>query len=226
MRILVVEDDSHVADALEFALRQHGHEVTVAGTGDAALQYAQTAEFILLDLGLPDLDGQEVCRRIRAGSPVPIIVLTARADELDRVIGLQTGADDYVVKPYSLRELLARIEAVSRRGLRAHPQGTADADSIQVGPLVIDQGSRQVRLAGVALRLTRKEFDLLALLASQAGLVCGREDIINQVWDENWFGPTRTLDVHVGALRTKLGDTRWIETLRGVGFRLVDPAGW
>lgn len=226
VRILVAEDDEHVADALTDALRQHGHTVLWRADGGKAVDAAEEVDFVLLDLGLPDLDGYEVCRRIRATSMVPIIALTARSEEIDRVMVLQAGADDYVVKPYGFRELLARIEAVMRRTRQA-PLPTAlpetDGSELETGALSIDVRARKAFLAGEPLSLTAKEFDLLALLAAEHGAVLTREQIIERVWDENWFGSTRTLDVHVGTLRTKLGDKRWIETVRGVGFRLTDP---
>ncbi|GAA4909101.1 response regulator transcription factor [Streptomyces coeruleoprunus] len=232
MRILLVEDDEHVADALADVLRQHGHDVTGTATGARAVDLAADADFVLLDLNLPDLDGYEVCRRIRAVSTVPIIAVTARSEEIDRVMLLQAGADDYVVKPYGIRELLARIEAVQRRTNRATsavppavpPVTDTKSAVIEVGALAIDVRARRVTLDGRPLTLTAKEFDLLAMLAGDCGAVLTRESIIERVWDENWFGSTRTLDVHVGALRTKLGDKRWIETVRGVGFRLTEPA--
>ncbi|MFG2466152.1 response regulator transcription factor [Streptomyces canus] len=222
----MAEDDEHVADALTDALRQHGHTVLWRADGDKAVDAAQEVDFVLLDLGLPTLDGYEVCRRIRATSMVPIIALTARSEEIDRVMVLQAGADDYVVKPYGFRELLARIEAVMRRTTQtmfptASPE--LDGSELETGALSIDVRARKAFLAGEPLSLTAKEFDLLALLAVEQGAVLTREQIIERVWDENWFGSTRTLDVHVGTLRTKLGDKRWIETVRGVGFRLTDP---
>ncbi|OJF10538.1 response regulator transcription factor [Couchioplanes caeruleus] len=227
MRILVAEDDEHVADALADALRQHGHTVLWKADGGAAVEAAGETDFVLLDLGLPDLDGYEVCRRIRATSTIPIIALTARSEEIDRVMLLQAGADDYVVKPYGFRELLARIEAVMRRTTQAVvPTASPAGDPpLEIGALSIDIRVRKTSVAGRPLSLTAKEFDLLALLAAERGAVLTREHIIEQVWDENWFGSTRTLDVHVGTLRTKLGDKRWIETVRGVGFRLTDPRG-
>ncbi|MFF6785555.1 winged helix-turn-helix domain-containing protein [Streptomyces sp. NPDC012510] len=228
MHILVAEDDEHVADALTDALRQHGHTVLWKAEGDKAVDAAEDADFVLLDLGLPVLDGYEVCRRIRAASTVPIIALTARSEEIDRVMVLQAGADDYVVKPYGFRELLARIEAVMRRTRQGAPPTASpepDGSELETGALSIDVRARKAFLAGEPLSLTAKEFDLLALLAAEQGAVLTREQIIERVWDENWFGSTRTLDVHVGTLRTKLGDKRWIETVRGVGFRLTDPCG-
>ncbi|HEX8347897.1 MAG TPA: response regulator transcription factor [Actinoplanes sp.] len=226
MRILVAEDDEHVADALTDALRQHGHTVLWKADGGEAVEAAEETDFVLLDLGLPTLDGYEVCRRIRATSMIPIIALTARSEEIDRVMLLQAGADDYVVKPYGFRELLARIEAVMRRTTQTvtfTEPATPEVPALVIGALSIDVRVRKAHLTGRPLALTAKEFDLLALLAAEGGAVLTREHIIEQVWDENWFGSTRTLDVHVGTLRTKLGDKRWIETVRGVGFRLTDP---
>lgn len=228
MRFLVVDDDDHVGSALELALKQHGHEVARATTGAEALEAVAGADFVLLDLGLPDLDGTEVCRRIRKSSAVPIMAVTARSDELDRVLGLQVGADDYLVKPFGIRELLARVMAVTRRvegGSLAPPvpARAASATLLRVGPLEIDLSAREATLDGKSLTLTRKEFDLLVMLAEQPGTVHTREAIIDRVWDENWFGSTRTLDVHIGTLRSKLGGYGWVTTVRGVGFRLSPP---
>ncbi|MEU1268870.1 response regulator transcription factor [Streptomyces sp. NPDC005799] len=231
MRVLLVEDDEHVADALTAAMRQFGHDILTAPTAAEALTKLEGCELVLLDLGLPDLDGVEVCKRIRARSAVPVIVLTARADEIDKVLGLQAGADDYVVKPYSVHELRARMEAVLRRtcrcGLGSHDNAPCTAerrDVINVGPLSLDLRSRSVTLSGEPLQLTRKEFELLAMLVEEPDTLHTREDIISRVWDENWFGSTRTLDVHIGTLRRKLGSYDWIETQRGVGFRLGSPS--
>ncbi|MEU6759654.1 response regulator transcription factor [Streptomyces sp. NPDC046685] len=235
MRILVVEDDAHVRDALGTALRQRGHAVIEAADGRQALTRAEEAEFILLDLGLPDLDGLQVCKRIRERSAVPIIAVTARSEEIDRVMGLHMGADDYVVKPYSLHELIARIEAVSRRTCRCrlgpdghdpacHGEAGKAGAATEAGPLRIDRKQRAAALNGRDLQLTRKEFDLLAMLVEDTEAVHTREAIVARVWDENWFGSTRTLDVHVGTLRRKLGAHGWIENIRGVGFRLCPPA--
>jgi len=225
VRVLLVDDDDHVADAVCFALRQHGHEAVRAATGAEALSACRDVEFVLLDLGLPDLDGTEVCRRIRETSTVPVIVVSARSDEIDRVLGLQLGADDYLVKPFGVRELLARMQAVSRRSspVATEPLRAATAYTIVVGPLEIDARGRQAVLAGDPLPLTRKEFDLLLMLAEEPGVVHTREAIVERVWDEHWFGSTRTLDVHVGTLRTKLGGRGWVQTVRGVGFRLQPP---
>lgn len=230
MRILLVEDDAHVAGALSEALERFGHAVDHVATGAGAVQAATDTDFVLLDLGLPDLDGQEVCRRVRAASQVPIVVVTARSEEVDRVVLLQSGADDYLVKPYSTRELIARIEAVSRRthGLaavqeqaRAVPGGPGDTRCL--GPLQVDLRTRQVRIAGREVLLTRREFDLLAALMADPGAVRSREELFDEVWDTNWHGSTRTLDVHVGSLRSKLGHRDWIQSMRGVGFRMRVP---
>jgi two-component system, OmpR family, response regulator RegX3 len=217
MRILVVEDEDAIADPLAEGLRREGFEVSRVATGQAALD-APAADLVLLDLRLPDVDGTDVCRELRARSDVPIIVVTARGEEVDRVVGLELGADDYVVKPFGFRELLARIRAVMRR---ARPETPAELR--RVGSLEVDVRARRASLEGRELPLTTKEFDLLALLASDAGAVVGREQILREVWNSEWYGPTKTLDVHVAAVRKKLGDPAWIETVRGVGFRLVVP---
>jgi len=235
VRILVVEDDPAIAGPLIRGLTRAGYETEHAATAAAALA-SDGADLVLLDLGLPDLDGTDVCRRLRARSNVPIIVVSARDDEVDRVVGLELGADDYVVKPFGMRELLARIHAVLRRtrpdgDMTALPTAIAPLDAVGdparlvsvVGLLEVDRRARRVQLAGREIALTPKEFDVLALLAEDAGAVFRREQIINDVWDDNWYGSTRTLDVHVAALRRKLDDPTWIETVRGVGFRLGAP---
>ena len=220
-RLLVVEDDDSIAEPLVEGLEREGFEVTRVATGAAALDAGPT-DLVLLDLGLPDLDGREVCRRLRAQAAVPIIVVTARSDELDRVLLLEMGADDYVVKPFGFRELVARVRAVQRRTGGAAP---ATPPRQELGPLVIDRRARRVWLSGEELVLTPKEFDLLAFLAEDPSRARTREDIIATVWDEHWWGSTKTLDVHVASLRRKLGgDHAWITTLRGTGYRL-DPPG-
>lgn len=227
MRILLVEDDKHVADPLISWLEHHGHEVQHVRTGETALA-APSADLVLLDLGLPDLDGVEVCRRLRERSDVPIIVATARGDELDRVLGLNAGADDYLVKPFGLQELLARVAAVTRRmhrGVQASAGGPVAGPDGGSGRLKIDLRTHRALLDGEELQLARKEFDLLAFLYADLGAVRTREEIIDNVWDAHWHGSTRTLDVHVSTLRMKLGNQAWIETVRGVGFRLVEPHG-
>jgi DNA-binding response OmpR family regulator len=219
VHLLVVEDDPAIAEPLRQGLARSGFTVSYAATGAAALA-VEGAEMVLLDLGLPDLDGSEVCRRLRARSDVPIIVVSARGDEIDRVMLLELGADDYIVKPYGLRELVARIRAVSRR---TNPHVDPNGPYV-VGHLVVDQRTRRVTVADRPIDLTPKEFDLLALLASEPGTVFTRQRILESVWDAHWYGPTKTLDVHVAAVRRKLGAPEWIATVRGVGFRLEDPA--
>jgi DNA-binding response OmpR family regulator len=217
MRVLLVEDDDANAEPLTAGLGRHGFQVSRARTGAEALA-APPHEVVLLDLGLPDLDGIDVCRRLRASSAVPIIVVTARSEEVDRVLGLELGADDYVIKPFGFRELVARIRAVTRR---ARPAAGSVEDPRRLGRLELDRRQRRVLVDGTEVVLTAKEFDLLALLAEDPGAVFARDQILEQVWDPHWFGPTKTLDVHVASLRKKLGDPGWIETVRGVGFRLV-----
>ncbi len=219
-RLLVVEDDDSIAEPLTARLEREGFEVTRVATGNAALQ-SEPVDMVLLDLGLPDMDGYDVCRRLRAKSAVPIIVVTARGDELDRVLGLELGADDYLVKPFGFRELLARIRAVGRRTTGVH-----DTESVQrVGELSIDRRSRRTFVAEEEIALTAKEFDLLAALAEDPGAVVTRQELLEQVWDPHWYGTSKTIDVHVASIRKKLGDPGWIETVRGVGFRLGLPQG-
>ena len=219
MKVLLVEDDPSIASVVVRGLGDAGFTVEHVATGADALA-VEAFDFVLLDLGLPDMDGFDVCRAIRAKSQVPIIILTARSDEFDRVVGLELGADDYVVKPFGMRELVARIRAVMRRG----GQGNNTAETtITVGDLVIDDKTRRAVLNGDELALTPKEFDLLAYLAADPGIVHRRHDILERVWDTEWYGPTKTLDAHVAALRKKLGNQEWIEAVRGVGFRLQVP---
>ena len=215
MRILVVEDDDAIAKPLVEGLRREAFDVSRVATGAAALA-APLPDLVLLDLRLPDIDGTEVCRLLRARSDVPIIVVTAKGEEVDRVVGLELGADDYVIKPFGFRELLARIRAVLRRTHRG-----ADDVRLRAGSLELDLRSRRATLDGRDLSLTPKEFDLLALLASDPGAVVSRDHMLREVWNTEWFGPTKTIDVHVASLRKKLGDPRWIETVRGVGLRLA-----
>jgi two-component system, OmpR family, response regulator RegX3 len=214
MRVLIVEDEQPIAEPLAEGLRREGFEVDWTATGAAALG-APEPDVVLLDLRLLDMDGLDVCRAIRARSDVPIIIVTARGDEPDRVVGLELGADDYVVKPFGLRELIARIRAVTRRGRTAPEDG-----SVLVGELEVDPRARRVRLGGRELDLTPKEFDVLAMLVRDPGAVVSRRSLLAEVWETSWYGSTKTIDVHVAALRRKLGDAGWIETVRGVGFRL------
>lgn len=224
MELLLVEDDDRIADPLVRGLEREGFATNRVRTAAEALA-APSADLVLLDLGLPDADGLTVCRELRARSSVPIIVVTARGEEIDRVLGLELGADDYLVKPFGYRELVARIRAVLRRTGAGGPERADDGTSavIEIGGLVIDRRTHRAALDGAELALTRKEFDLLALLASDPGAVRTRTEILEQVWDPHWYGPTKTLDVHVASLRRKLGDQAWIETVRGVGYRLGAP---
>jgi len=215
MNILLVEDEDAIAEPLAAGLRREGYEVERAATAEGALAAAD-ADLVLLDLRLPDADGTEVCRALRARSDVPIIIVTAKGEEVDRVVGLELGADDYVVKPFGFRELLARIRAVLRRS-----RADASDGRVVAGALEIDLRSRRATLRGTELALTLKEFDLLALLAADPGTVVSRDHLLREVWDTDWFGSTKTIDVHVASVRKKLGDPRWIETVRGVGLRLA-----
>jgi two-component system, OmpR family, response regulator RegX3 len=223
--ILLVEDEPAITEPLAESLEREGFDLRIAGTVGEALDAAARVEpdLILLDLMLPDGSGFDVCRRVRGTSQVPIIMLTARGDEADRIVGLELGADDYVVKPFSAREVVARVRAVLRRtSAVAGPPGD---EPLTMGDLHLDRAARAVTLAGRPLDVTRKEFDLLELLMSHAGAVVSRERLIDEVWDVNWFGSTKTLDVHISGLRRKLGDDsaapRYIHTVRGVGFRFA-----
>jgi DNA-binding response OmpR family regulator len=221
--ILLVEDEESISDPFSRALAREGFEPVVARTAADALKLAALVdpELVLLDLMLPDGDGRDVCRELRRRSDTPIIMLTARGTETDRIVGLELGADDYVVKPFSSPEVIARIRAVLRRSKR----DDNGEPRLTFGELEVDTGARRVRIGGKELDLSRKEFDLLAVLAEAAGRVLTRDHLMTRVWDENWFGPTKTLDVHIGTLRRKLGDDpakpRYIHTVRGVGFRFA-----
>ncbi|GAA2805891.1 response regulator transcription factor [Crossiella cryophila] len=221
MRVLLVEDDEPIAESLRRGLRRYGFEVDWVRTGAEALAAAE-AELVLLDLGLPDTDGLDVCRELRARGDVPIIVISARSDEVDRVVGLEIGADDYVTKPFGVREVIARMRAVLRR-VRP-PEAAAQAQPDRYGQLTLDRRGRRSYLDGAEVLLTPKEYDLLAFLTEEPGAVFTREQIMEAVWDANWFGPTKTLDVHIGSLRRKFPGAFAIETVRGVGFRLVVSA--
>ena len=224
--ILFVEDEPSIADPFARALRRAGFDPVTARTGREALALANRLDpdLVLLDLNLPDTDGRDVARELRRRGDTPIVMLTARGTEMDRITGLELGADDYVVKPFSAEEVIARIRAVLRRARRpAEPT----VEPVQVGPLTVDFGARRASLDGSELQLSRKEFDLLAELVRNAGQVVSREQLMERVWDENWFGSTKTLDTHVGWLRRKLGDDpaapRYLHTVRGVGFRFSAP---
>ncbi|MFE6104090.1 response regulator transcription factor [Streptomyces laurentii] len=212
--MLVVENNPAEAQALAMGLRRHGHVVAGATTGVEALSVYEDYDLVLLDLELPDLDGLEVCRGIRAVCDVPLIAVTARASEVDRVLGLKSGADDYIAKPYSFQELMARMDAVMRR---ARPQATAVRTALTHGPLTIDTRSREVHLYDRQVEVTRKEFDLLSCLVSSPDAVISRQELMRRVWGESWS--RRTVDTHISSLRHKLGASDWITTVRGVGFR-------
>ena len=226
-RILFVEDEPSIAEPFSQALRRAGFETTTVGTAAGALATAAriNPDLVLLDLTLPDGDGREVCRELRRQRDVPIVMLTARGTETDRVVGLELGADDYVVKPFSGVEVIARIRAVLRRARGGPGDRDALPEELHAGPLAVDVAARRVRLVGEELQLSRKELDLLVRLMRDAGKVVAREDLMTDVWDVNWFGSSKTLDVHVGWLRRKLGDDpaspRFIHTVRGVGFRFA-----
>lgn len=223
VNVLLVEDDPAIAGSVTASLRSAGMSVTRVGAGRSAVDLilaGRAFDVVLMDLGLPDMDGLDAAREIRGHSSVPVIIVSARGDELDRVLGLEMGADDYVVKPFSQRELLARIRAVTRRGAEAAVRTPAAVDS----RLVIDERARTVLLDGNQVILTAKEFDLLAYLSSEPGVVFRRNDILEHVWDVNWYGPTKTLDAHVASIRKKLGHADWIQAVRGVGFKFVEVA--
>ena len=221
VRLLLVEDDTSISGPLVEGLLREGFEVDLARTGAAALA-AEPVDLVLLDLGLPDLEGRVVCQELRARSAVPIIVVTARGSEIDRVMLLELGADDYVVKPFGFRELVARIRAVLRRA--SGEASSAPSPRIEVGDLVVDRRTRTVTYRDASVALSPKEFDLLVSLGEDPGAVRSREQLMHDVWDEHWWGSTKTLDVHIASLRKKL-DPELIETVRSVGYRLhVDDA--
>ncbi|MFF7866448.1 response regulator transcription factor [Streptomyces qaidamensis] len=263
LRVLLIEDDETIAEPLAEGLGHFGLTVDHVATGTDGLRGPYN-DVVLLDLGLPDMDGIDVCRGIRQVSDVPIVILSARGEEADRVLGLELGADDYLAKPFSVRELVARVRAVTRRTQRTQrthtafpetpgplsapgpapaepayepapalsyepPAASASApDPVPAhdpGPLVVDRRTRQVWVGDAPVLLTPKEFDLLALLSEDPGAVYSRQQILDRVWDPHYDGPTKTLDVHVAALRRKLGHPAWIRTLRGVGFRLSVHTG-
>jgi two-component system, OmpR family, response regulator RegX3 len=230
--ILLVEDERSIVEPLAAALDREGFRTEVAGTVAEALAKAGELEpdLVLLDLMLPDGSGYEVCRELRSRSSVPIVMLTARGDEADRIVGLELGADDYVVKPFSAREVAARIRAVLRRTQSTPPAvrpAEAGDDAIELGDVRLDRARRVVTRGGEAVDLARKEFELLQYLMENAGRVVTRDRLLEEVWDMNWFGSTKTLDVHVSAVRKKLGDDpsapRYVHTVRGVGFRFAGP---
>ncbi|MGW0875707.1 response regulator transcription factor [Streptomyces sp. NPDC002740] len=226
MHVLLVEDDEPVAESLRRGLRRYGFEVDWVTTGAAALSHAGPYDVVLLDLGLPDTDGLDVCKALRERGDVPIIVISARSDETDRVVGLELGADDYVTKPFGVREVIARIRAVMRRVRpRTAGEGTTGGADRYGSRLGIDRKAARVHVDGEEIALAPKEYDLLSFLTEEPGALMSREQIMEAVWDANWFGPTKTLDVHVAALRRKFAGVIAIEAVRGVGFRLEIVGG-
>jgi DNA-binding response OmpR family regulator len=229
VRVLLVEDDEPVAESLRRGLLRYGFEVAWVSTGAGALSHDDPYDVVLLDLGLPDTDGLDVCKALRERGDVPLIVISARSEETDRVVGLELGADDYVSKPFGVREVIARIRAVMRRMQPRTPAAAAAAAEggpDRYGPrLTVDRKAARVRLDGEEVALAPKEYDLLAFLTEEPGALMSREQIMEAVWDANWFGPTKTLDVHVAALRRKLAGAITIEAVRGVGFRLEIVGG-
>jgi DNA-binding response OmpR family regulator len=222
VKVLLVEDDKSIAESVVASLTIAGLDVHHVMTGTDAIQeaVAYSPDVILMDLGLPDMDGLDVSKTIRETSSVPIIIVSARGDELDRVLGLELGADDYVVKPFSQRELLARIRAVTRRNA-----DTPVPSSVREGARIqIDERTHTVLLDDTEIALTAKEFDLLAYLYAEPGIVFRRNDILEHVWDTNWYGTTKTLDAHIASIRKKLGSPDWIQSVRGVGFKYVEVA--
>jgi DNA-binding response OmpR family regulator len=223
MKILVIEDDASVLEGLKAGLERAGHTVLSAVNGSEALEKLHpSVDVITLDLGLPDMDGQDLCRIIRSQVSTPIVVVSARDQEVDRVIALELGADDYLVKPYGISELVARIRAVHRRyaALTGSPQSS---ELLEAAGLVVNQKSQEVVLNGAKIHLTPTEYQLLIYLMADPGRVMARNDILRNVWGGEWFGSTKTLDAHVASIRKKLGSAEWIVSVRGVGFRFGTP---
>ena len=219
--ILVVEDEPNIADLVDLYLSRDGYRVLKQATGEGGLAAVrdQRPRLVVLDVGLPDIDGLEVCRRIRATSALPVIFLTARAEEIDRVLGLELGADDYLTKPFAPAELVARVKAVLRR-----TDGASAAEVVPAGRAVVDVGRREVRVDDQPVDFTTKEFELLRFLATRRGLAMSRQQILDQVWGHDWYGDERTVDVHIAQVRKKLGDACVITTVHGVGYRLESSA--
>ncbi len=227
--ILLIEDDEIIAEPLIFGLQDEGFRVIHATDGRRGLELARTENpsLILLDIMLPDIDGFTVCRMLRRESVVPIIMLTARGQELDRVMGLEIGADDYIVKPFSFRELLARVRATLRRWALDRGEAPPSSDRITVGEIVLDRTARQAWRSGQPIQLRHREFDLLNVLMEHTGQAIARHELLDRVWGEDWIGDPRTLDVHIRWLREKVEDDpsapRYIQTVRGFGYRFEDP---
>jgi DNA-binding response OmpR family regulator len=223
MTVLVVEDDPRISDVLQYALKAEGYAVQTSQRGREAIEMAKRSlpGLIVLDVGLPDIDGFEVCRTVRTFSDVPVIFLTSRSDEIDRVVGLEIGGDDYVIKPFSPRELLARIKAIRRRNDRQAPEPSEDSeqDELRYGPLRVDPSKFRVESEGREIPLTAQEFRLLELLIRHPGRVFTRSQVLNRAWGDGGLVTDRTIDVHVKSLRKKFGKFEFIETVRGIGYR-------
>jgi DNA-binding response OmpR family regulator len=222
VRSLIVEDDDGVADAVEAALGAHGHVPIRAPRAADVWPHLRTVDAVLLDLGLPDGDGLDVLRRIRALATVPVLILTARNSERDVVRGLRLGADDFVVKPVRLRELLARLDAIARRSQVGRRETAEQPDVVEIDDLCIDLGARRATVAGAEVSLTAKEFDILAVLARRKGVAVSRQQLLDEVWGDAYLAVSRSLDVHLAALRAKIGRPGLLSTIRGFGFRLGD----
>jgi DNA-binding response OmpR family regulator len=217
--VVVIEDDSNIAELVDLYLRRDGFRVLIAHDGESGLELVrrERPRMVILDVGLPgERDGFEVCRVLRAEGSWPVVFLTARDDEIDRVLGLELGADDYLTKPFSPRELVARVRAVLRRTERA---AVSDA-LVTIGNITIDPSRREVRADGALVTLTTREFDLISWMADHKGFVLSRQQLLDGVWGPGWYGDARTVDVHVAQLRRKLGDDLPLSTIRGVGYRL------
>jgi DNA-binding response OmpR family regulator len=219
--IVVVEDDPNIADLVDMYLRREGFRVIQAGDGEAGLAAVdrEKPRLAILDIGLPgQIDGMEICRRLRANGAIPVLMLTARDGEIDRILGLELGADDYVTKPFSPRELVARVRAILRRA--DGPPADGRPAVVLAGQVEVDTGRREARVDGTVVPLAAREFDLLRFLADHSGLVLTRQQLLDGVWGAGWFGDERTVDVHVRQLRKKLGDALPLTTVWGVGYRL------
>jgi DNA-binding response OmpR family regulator len=218
--IVVVDDEPNIADLVDLYLSREGYRVLKAASGAAGLDAVRNhhPRLVVLDVGLPDIDGLEVCKQLRRTSQIPVIFLTARDGEVDRVLGLELGGDDYVTKPFSPAELVARVKAVLRRA-----DGGAAPEVVQVGPVVVDLARREVLVHDAPVELTTKEFELLRFLAERPGLALSRQQILDGVWGPDWYGDARTVDVHIAQVRKKLGDALTITTVRSIGYRLESP---
>jgi DNA-binding response OmpR family regulator len=227
-KVLIVEDDTNLLETIKYSIRKEGYDVITAGDGEMALEAArkEKPDLVLLDIMLPKLNGFEVCRILRKEMTIPILMLTARADETDKIVGLEIGADDYMTKPFSMRELMARVRAMMRRAKITEPLSAQETASMKIGDLEIDVARHRVSLSSVELELSPKEFDLLAFLARNKGLVFSREQLLEKVWGYDFAGDTHTVDVHIRWLRLKIerepSNPILLVTIRGSGYRLAD----